>query len=581
MTEQQHRLRIALIMLGLFALWSGLAYRLVKLHLGSNEELRKRVARIRTVEKKILVGRGRILDANGSVLALDLPAYHVCVDPQRIMEKGHAYFVGFHLGRLLELPPAMIFDRLGRPGRRFEYIKQFVPDDTARLLHRMQLTGVFFEDATQRHYPKNALMCHVLGFSNVEGIGSAGVELRMDSLLKGREGLRITERDGLKREVYMRRSLEIAPQEGADVYLTLDQNIQYRVECVLDAVIENFQARGAWAIVQRVRTGEILAMASRPAFDLNQYRDATEEQLLNRCIGYTYEPGSTFKIAVIAAALNEGTVTPETVFDCENGRWFYKGKILRDFHPYGKLTVADILKKSSNIGAAKIAMTLGEQRLEHYLREFGVASKTGIDLPGEESGVLRPSRQWTSLSITRIPMGHEVTVTALQMLNIACAIANDGFRMRPSVVQKVVDARGNTVKTFAPEVMAHPIREDTARLMCRLMTRATEEGGTGTRARVSGYTVAGKTGTAQKVLPTGGYSETANVSSFVGFLPAERPEIGIIVVVDEPRSAQRTGGYVAAPAFSEIASQVVRYLAIPPSDTNTTTVAMAFSGGGY
>ena len=581
MTERQHRLRIALIMLTTVGLWGGLAYRLIKLHLGSNDNLRKRIDRIRTVENKILVGRGRILDANGNVLALDLPAYHVCVDPQRIMEKGHAGFVGFHLGRVLELPPAVIFDRIGRPGRRFEYIKQFVPDDIARLLHRMQLTGVFFEDATQRHYPKNTLMCHVLGFSNMEGEGSAGVELRFDSLLKGREGLRITERDGLKREVYVRRSLEIAPQEGSDVYLTLDQNLQYRVECALDAAIETYQARGAWAIVQRVRTGEILAMASRPAFDPNHYRNATQEHMLNRCIGYTYEPGSTFKIAVIAAALNEGTVTPETVFDCENGRWFYKGKILRDFHPYGKLTVADILKKSSNIGAAKIAMTLGEQRLEKYLREFGVGARTGIDLPGEESGVLRPTRQWTSLSISRIPMGHEVTVTALQMLNIACTIANDGFRMRPGVVGKVVDARGNLVKAFSPEVVAHPIREDTARIMRQLMTRVTEDGGTGTRARVPGYTVAGKTGTAQKVLPTGGYSETANVSSFVGFLPAERPEIGIIVVVDEPQSPQRTGGYVAAPIFSEIASQAVRYLAIPLNDTNTTTVAMSFSSGGY
>jgi cell division protein FtsI (penicillin-binding protein 3) len=581
MTEGQHRRRIALIRLGLIAFWCLLGYRLFQLHMGPNEDLRRRVAKIRTVEKKILVGRGRILDASGNVLALDLPTYHVCVDPQRISEKGHAQFVGYRLARLLELPAGVIFDRIARPGRRFEYIKQFVPDDTARQIHKMQLTGVFFEDATQRHYPKNALMCHVLGFSNMEGVGSAGVELRMDSLLKGREGLRITERDGRKREVYMRRSLEIAPQEGADVYLTLDQNLQYRLECALDAAVETHHARGAWGIVQRVRTGEILAMASRPAFDLNAYRNATQEEMLNRCIGYTYEPGSTFKIAVIAAALNEGTVTPETVFDCENGRWFYKGKMLRDFHPYGRLTVADILKKSSNIGAAKIAMTLGPEKLERYLREFGVGSKTGIDLPGEEGGVLRPVREWSALSISRIPMGHEVTVTALQMLNVACTLANHGFRMKPGVVQRVVDARGNTVKTFAPEVVAHPIRDDTARLMCRLMARVTEEGGTGTRARVPGYVVAGKTGTAQKVLPTGGYSETANVSSFVGFLPADQPEIGIIIVVDEPQSPQRTGGYVAAPVFAEVASQAVRYLGVPPSETNGAAVAVVSDIGGF
>lgn len=573
-------MRILCLLAVLSFAWGALAYRLIKLHLGPNEEIRQRVTRIRTVEKRILVGRGRVLDANGNALALDIPAYHVCMDPKRIWENGHVQFVGYHLARVLELPPAIIFERMGRTERRFEYVKQFVPDDVARHLHRMQLTGVFFEEASKRFYPKNTLMCHVLGFSNLDGVGSAGVELRWDSLLRGREGLRITEKDGQQREVYMRRSLEIAPQEGADVYLTLDQNLQYWVECALDAALATNNAKAAWAIVQRVRTGEILAMASRPAFDPNEYRTATSNQLLNRCIGQIYEPGSTFKIAVIAAALNEGTVTPDTVFDCENGRWLYKGKILRDYHPYGRLSVADILKKSSNIGAAKIAMTLGEERLEKYLRDFGVGSKTGIDLPGEEAGLLRPVQKWTSLSISRIPMGHEVSVTALQMLSIACTLANDGFRMRPTVVKKVVDARTHTTKTFSPEVLARPVREDTARLMCRLMARVTEEGGTGTRARVPGYTVAGKTGTAQKVLPTGGYSETANIASFVGFIPADQPEIGIIVVFDDPQPL-RTGGQAAAPVFSEIGSHVVRYLGIPPSNANPMALAAVEAGDGY
>ena len=564
MTENRHVWRVVLILLAAVAVWFGLASRLVMLHLGRNEDLRGRVTRIRKVEQDILVGRGRILDCNGNIVAMDLALRNVCADPKTILEKGHLRIVGSHLARLLELDPAMVFSRLDRPDRRFEYIKMYVHDDVVQRIRRMQLSGVFFEDTSARHYPKGELLSHVVGFSNQEGVGSAGVEQRMDSLLRGRAGLRISERDGRRHEVYTRRSLDIAPQEGADVYLTLDQNLQYVVEKALDAAIEQHQAKGAWAIMQRVGTGEILAMASRPAYDPNEYRRTSPDLMLNRSIGYVYEPGSTFKVAVIAAALNEGTVSPETVFDCENGKWIFRGRPLHDYHPYGRLPVADILKKSSNIGAAKVAMTLGDKRLEQYLRAFGVGRATGIELPGEEAGILHPCQRWSALSVSRIAMGHEVCVTALQMLNIMCGIANNGFIMKPSIVKRVVDARGHTITEFEPEVLSRPIREDTARLMQRLLTRTTEEGGTGARARLEGYAVAGKTGTAQKVLPGGGYSQTANIASFVGFLPSDHPEIGMIVVVDEPQPL-RTGGAVAAPVFREIAAQAVRYLNVEPS----------------
>jgi cell division protein FtsI (penicillin-binding protein 3) len=564
MSEKRYVWRVVVVLLIATAVWSGLASRLVLLHLGQNESLRKRVARIRKVEQDILVGRGRILDCNGNILALDLTLRNVCADPKTILEKGHLRFVGNHLARLLDLEPAMVFSRLERPDRRFEYIKMYVHDDVVQQIRRMQLSGVFFEDTSARHYPKGDLLAHVVGFSNLEGVGSAGIEQRMDSLLRGRAGLRISEKDGRRREVYTRRSLEIAPQEGADVYLTLDQNLQYVVEKALDTAVEAHQAKGAWAIIQRISTGEILAMASRPSYDPNEYRRTPQELMLNRNIGYVYEPGSTFKVAVIAAALNEGTVSPETVYDCENGRWFFRGRPLNDYHPYGKLSVADILKKSSNIGAAKVALTLGDKRLEQYLRAFGVGRPTGIELPGEEAGILHPANRWSAISISRIAMGHEVCVTALQMLNMMCGIANDGFVMKPSVVKRVVDARGHTIMEFKPEVFSRPIRQDTARLMQRLLTRTTEEGGTGTRARLDGYLVAGKTGTAQKVLPGGGYSHSANIASFVGFLPSDNPEIGMIVVVDEPQPL-RTGGAVAAPVFREIAEQAVRYLDVQPS----------------
>ncbi len=566
MTEQSHTGRVRAVLLIVVLVWAGLGVRLSHLHLGPNDRMRERIERNRKVEQEILVGRGRILDTHGNILALDLPVKDVCVDPQTILKNGHLQFIGAQLARVLQLDPAMVFARINRPNRRYECVQKYVPEDTAGQIQRMQMKGVFLRDSSARNYPHQDMLCHVVGFSNVEGVGGAGIEQQLNDFLRGRPGLRISEKDGHRRELYTRRSLEINPQEGSDVYLTVDQNIQYIVEKALDAAMVEHSARGAWAIVQRVKTGEILAMAMRPAYDLNQYGSTAQDHMLNRAIGYVYEPGSTFKMAVIAAALNEGTVHPDQIFDCENGHWFFQGRPLRDYHPYGRLSVADIIKKSSNIGTAKVALTLGEARLEKYLRAFGIGKPLGIDLPGEEGGILRPRSKWTSLSISRIAMGHEVAVTSLQILNMMCTIANGGFLMRPMIVQKVVDPQGRTVVSYAPEVLARPIREETAREMQRLLARVTEKGGTGTRAAVEGYWVGGKTGTAQK--PEGGrYSDERNVASFVGFIPADHPEIGIIVVVDEPQPLH-TGGVVSAPIFREIASQVVRYLDIPSTDAS-------------
>ncbi|MFH0881169.1 MAG: penicillin-binding protein 2 [Lentisphaerota bacterium] len=569
MIERGYTGRLVLVVSLLTLVWAGLGTRLVFLHLGSNESLRARIESIRKVEEEIPVGRGRILDRHKNILALDLPVKNVCADPQTILADGHLQFIGAQLARMLQLDPAMVLTRLNRPNRRFEYVKKFVPEDTAEKIERMQLNGIFMRETSTRYYPHNSLMCHVLGFSNMEGVGSAGVEQRFNTYMKGRTGLLISEKDGHRRELYNRRSLEIDPEQGADVQLTLDQNIQYMVEKVLDAAMQEYRAKGAWAVVERVGTGEILALANRPAYDLNLYRTTPTDKMLNRAIGYVFEPGSTFKVGVIAAALNEGTVTPEEIFDCENGAWHYMGRVLHDFHPYGNLSVADILKKSSNIGAAKVALTLGEARLEKYLRDFGFGCPTGLDLPGEEGGILFPRSKWSKLSMSRIPMGQGVGVTAMQMLNMLCCIANNGFLMKPYMAQSIVDAEGHTVARMDPEVVGHPIREDTARLMQKLLLRVTEEGGTGAKARVNGYPVAGKTGTAQKAIP-GGYSSEANIASFMGFIPADNPEVGIMVIVDEPQPIH-TGGQVAAPLFSAIASQVVRYLDIP-SGTNSAVI---------
>lgn len=554
--------RIRFVSAGMLLVMAGLGARLAFLHLGPKEEMRDRVFRARNLEQTILAERGRILDRNQNILALDLPVKDVWVCPTTILDNGHAQFITQHLARILQLDPAFVFSRINRPGRRFEYIERFVPRDTAEQIARMQLTGVHFDEVTARHYPHGTLMSHVVGFSNFEGVGSAGVEQRMNGYLRGRTGLRVSERDGRKSELYTRRRLAIEPQRGADVYLTLDQHLQFMLEESLDRALEEYNAQSAWAIIQQVRTGEILAMASRPTYDLNEFRFTPDEVRRNRALSYNFEPGSTFKVLVIAAALNEGAVRPGQRFDCEHGQWFYGGRPLRDYRPHGVLDVRDILQKSSNIGSAKIALEMGDARLEQYLRDFGIGSLTGIDMPAEEAGILASRSQWTRISSTRLAMGHEVAVTALQLLNAVNAIANDGFLMRPYVVQRVVDERGRMVHETEPQVVGRPIREDTARLMRDLMSRVTEEGGTGRQAAMDLYRVSGKTGTAQKPIP-GGYSDRANIASFVGFLPADRPEISMIIVLDEPQPL-RTGGATAAPVFRDIADQAVRYLGIPP-----------------
>lgn len=565
MTEKSYRWRVTLIVLLMSAAWVGLGIRLSHLHLGDNPQILARIERTRQVEIDILVGRGRVLDRTGSILAADVTTREVAVDPVFMREHGHPLFSAQQLSRLLELDPAMVFARISKPKSEYELLKKRVPEDISQQIQRMGLPGVRCDEAMARLYPHADLMAHVIGFSNVEGLGSAGVEQRYDRYLRGVPGVRETEVDAHRREVRSRRRLEILPQQGGDVYLTLDQNLQYFVESALDAAMASNGAKGAWVIVQRVRTGEILAMASRPDYDLNSYNKVTADTRLNRAIGYVFEPGSVFKIIVYAAALNEGLLRPDEIIDCENGYWTYGGKGLRDFHPYGRLTATDALKKSSNIAAAKIALRLGEDRLYRYLRAFGIGQQSGVELPGEERGILHPRAKWSKISITRIPMGHEVSVTALQMVNAINAVANDGMLMRPHVVDRVTTARGQTIQKSEAEVISRPIRPETAQILTKMLVHVTEEG-TGRRAQVDGYTVAGKTGTAEKPGPNG-YDHKRNIASFIGFLPAEQPELSIIVSFDEPQTLTQ-GGQVAAPVFRQIAEHAVRYLDIPPVNSS-------------
>ena len=425
------------------------------------------------------------------------------------------------------------------------------------------IKGVMVEPITKRFYPHKNLLSHVVGFSNVLGDGCGGVELVMDQYLKGKAGIRTGQKDGRKHELYNHRDLEIDARAGGSVFLTIDQYLQFHVERELEAAMSNFNAKGAWAMIMDVKSGDILAMASKPDYDLNAYSRTPLETMRNQNVAMLYEPGSTVKPIVIAAALNDGVTHPDELIFCENKAWSYAGRILHDFHGYGDLSVADVLKKSSNIGTAKVALRLGDQRLDEYLRRFGFGDKTGIQLPGEQVGIFRPAEKWKKISITRIAMGHEISQTALQVLCAINTIANNGFRVKPRLIDRIEDSEGQLIHRFDSQVVDNPISVETAKLVQKLMARITEEGGTGRRAAMENYTVAVKTGTAEKVV-NGRYDRSKNVASMVGFLPAEAPQISMIVVVDEPQPLH-TGGVVAGPVFKNIAEKAVRILNVPPS----------------
>lgn len=565
----EHRFANRLLSLGLVLMVAvvGLGARLFVLHLGGEPAAQDKIGEIRTIRKTLLAQRGRIVDGSGAtnLLALSLAVKDIGVDPRVVASNGSVAATAEKLATPLAMPAEELLAQMLDCGRRFAYLKRWVSEEDAERVRQLKLPGIVMQENTLRFYPNKALLCHVLGFVNHEAVGSGGIEQVLDGHLKGSPGYLECAVNARRQELYDQRQLYIPPLAGAQAVLTIDLQVQSIVESALDTAMQEHRAKGAWAVVSRVRTGEVLAMASRPAYDLNDLRAATEESRLNRAIGFCYEPGSAFKAVVASAALNEGMVTPSTVFDCENGAWVHCGKVLKDDgHRYGRLTFAEGMKKSSNIMMAKVGVGLGNENFYRYLKAFRLGERTGIELPGEEHGISHPAAKWSGISASRIAIGQGISVTALQMIGVYGAIANDGYLMRPWVVREIRAADGTVLQRGGPQVLGRPIRAETSAVMRRILAGVTEEGGTGKRAAVEGYSVAGKTGTAQKPDPVrGGYSDTAFVATFVGFLPALDPEIVMIVVVDEPQPCHYAG-VVAAPVFARIAEQTIRYLEIRP-----------------
>ncbi len=505
--------------------------------------------------------RGSILDRTGRPMALTDPGRRVFLDYSNV-DPAHD---------LVEIASS-VADLCGRDtdavlldfrSRRSKYIVQGITYDDrvmALVTNRAKYSGVGVERVLRRRYPLGNCMSHVLGFVNAEKEGVYGVEQQYNRYLQGTDGMIEGTRDGWGREIRWRRRTTVEPIHGAQVHLTLDQTLQRVVEQALTNGVVRARATGGRAIVQRVPTGEILALAATPDFDPAHYQDVPALSWQNTAIGQIYDPGSTMKSIIVAAALNEHLVTPDWTIDVGHGTWPYGGFTLHD-KVYGTVDVRTIIRKSSNIGAARIGLMLGNRRMECYLRAFGFGAVLGIDLPGEERGLLPPSATWDKVKPTRVAIGQGISVTPLQMLNAYCTMANGGRLMRPYVVRKVVGPGGEIMCENTPTVIGRPIRPEIAAQMREMLAEVTG-GGTGRRAALAEYTSAGKTGTAQMVQKGGGYSQTDYWASFVGFVPAENPEFGVIVVIDRPRG-YRTGGAVAAPVFAEIARVVARYLELP------------------
>lgn len=591
------------------AAFAGLGYRLVDLQVLRHDELSAK-ARENT-ERKILLEphRGDILDIRGTVLASSSFVKTLCADPTLL--GGHQAEVAHALAPLLSVEESLLAQRLtprvtqndkgAEVTNRYVVIQRKVSGDTwakvqlamselnfgvdEKKLTRAERTAyqdlreksVFVEsvDDQLRSYPNQSLAAHVLGYvgmseremdgvKRIETGGIEGIEKVFNPSLSGIYGWRLTETDRKKRELVNYRNQDVPPRDGLNVVLTIDSVVQQQVEAALAEGMEKHTPESITGIVIRPRTGEILAMATLPTFNPNRAGEAKPEARRNRVITDIVEPGSTFKVVVVSGALNDGAVKLTDVFDCEHGHFHFAGRVLHDHEAYDALSVERIITKSSNIGAAKVGIKLGENRLYDYIRRFGFGTRTDIPLPGEMFGIVHPVKDWAKVSIAQIPMGQGVAVTRLQMVMAMGAIANHGTLMRPMLVDRLEDRDHRVVAQYAPQRLRQVMSEAAAKDMVQaLKTVATAEG-TAPKAAMDHYTVAGKTGTAQKVGP-GGYVHNKFVSSFIGFFPADNPEVLISVVLDDPKQGYY-GGQAAAPIFKRIAEGLASYLNIRPED---------------
>lgn len=514
------------------------------------------------VEEKLTIRgkRGTIYDAQHQPMAVSIETPSVAAYPGAIKNKSRA---ASKLAKALGLKTSAVKRRLNS-GRHFVWLKRQATPKEAEAVRALNLTGIDFLPEHNRFYPNTTLAAQVLGFTGIDGHGLEGLEFFYDQELKGGEHTVTILRDALGRG-FNADQLAGLQQAGNNLVLTLDRNIQFIAERALAEAVSKFRARSGIAIVMNPKTGALLAVAHRPVFNPNTYRKFDRSQWRNRAITDPFEPGSTLKVFSVAAALEKGKMTPSTIFYCENGTYLIGSHTVHDTKSYGWLSLQQIVKYSSNIGAVKVVEKMGNRLLFEGLQEFGFGRRTRIDCPGESPGSLSHYKRWTAVDAGAIAFGQGVSVTALQLISAVAALANDGLMMQPYIVQAVTDPNGRLLRNVEPKPVKQVVSSKTARTVQRIMRTVITPGGTGVEADLEGYEVCGKTGTAQKIDENGRYAAKKYVSSFVGFAPAKQPALAVLVVVDEPREIYY-GGLVAAPAFKKIVKESLSYLNIPPSD---------------
>lgn len=525
------------------------------------------VARARRQYKRIIPltpRRGAIYDRNGAELARSISVDSIFVEPLRVRDVDATVRI---LARPLNMSRASLRKKLTSK-RSFVWLQRKIQPDQGAKIRKLDVDGIAFTKEHQRFYPNGELAAQLLGFTGLDPRGLEGLEKYYDSQMLGQEGFLVTAKDGRRKGLGASNKVVDGGSHGNSLKLTIDRNLQYLAEKELAVGLKEANGRAGSVVVLDPKSGEILAMANQPTYNPNAYGRYSSANRRNRAVCDEFEPGSTLKVFLMAAALNEKVVQPNQWIDCEKGSYRVGGMTIHDHHPYDRLIVSDVLRMSSNIGSAKIGKMLERKRYFDYLSQFGFGEKTGVDFPGETAGQLRRPELWFEGDLAAVSFGQGMTVTALQLARAVGAIANGGLLMKADLVRQIVDDRGDLVENRSPETLRRVVTEKTAAQVRAMMELVTREGGTGTLAAVPGYRVAGKTGTAQKVDPvTGGYSADKRVASFVGFAPVDNPRLVIMVVIDEPQT-QVYGGLVAAPVFSRVASQALRYLGVPPTESD-------------
>ncbi|MCE5265632.1 MAG: PASTA domain-containing protein [Deltaproteobacteria bacterium] len=551
------KFRIATLLAFFLVLFIALGSRAFQLQILSGKELKSLAQKQHTQTLQLQPERGIIFDRNGEKLAATIMADSVCADPSKINNPRE---VAGRLAAILGTEPTSLQKKL-TGSKNFCWLARRIAPEQAAAVQELAAEGIFLIKEPMRYYPSGELAGHLIGFVGMDATGLEGLELRYDRYLKGTPEKLIWTRDAKGKRLYPRVERPQTPtKENYNLVLTIDNRIQHMVESHLKAAVKNKGAKGGFAIVMDPRTGEILALANEMGFDPNRFTQVDPQTGKNKAITDCFDPGSTFKPFLVAGALEEGVAKETDMFNCENGSYAVANRVIHEAQHkrHGALSLHDILKYSSNIGSAKVGERLGKEKFYQYIRNFGFGAKTGIDLPGETAGLLRPVENWTRVDAATIAFGQGISVTAIQLITALSSIANQGVLMKPFIVRGLMDRKGSLVETHRPTPVRRVVSAETAKRLTAILTDVVGmEDGTGKHARIVNVAVAGKTGTSQKFdFARKVYSTERVKTSFMGFFPAENPQISILVILDEPQR-DRWGGVAAAPVFKNIGEQLL------------------------